>query len=295
MTTHRAGPRAARRVGGHRAGAARGARRTGWCWLLAAAAAVAAALPLAAAGPHTAGPHTAGSDTAGSPAGIHLAAGTTGSALFGVDGLVPGHPVVNCLVVHFPAAPSGTPVRLYAVVRSGELAPYLAVTVRTGRGCSGFVPTGTPFRGRLAGLAAAHDRSPAGVLVPWPDGGGVAFEVRVAVADTNAAQGRAVRFDLVWSAPELAPGTDGRSSSARADGPARAGSLLGGLVRGVARLVKAVGLPLLKAGSIGILTAVLVLLFLLVQGAIDRRDPKLALAPVRPPARLRFTDRDEVP
>jgi hypothetical protein len=255
-------------------------------------AAVTLAMPLAAgASPREADP----------PAAVALAAGPASSALFAVNGLVPGHPVVNCVAVRFRGIAPGGTIRFYAVVRSGELAPYLTMTVRTGsgtgRGCAGFVPVGTAFDGPLPGLAAAQRRSPAGLPVPWlPDPNGeVTFQVTVAVADTNHAQGRATRFDLVWSAPPPAtrPATDSGAPGAR--GLVVSGSVLHRLAQEIARLARTVGLPLLKAGSVGFLMALLVVVFLLLQGRIDRRDPKLALAPIRPPAQVNFTDRAEFP
>jgi hypothetical protein len=239
------------------------------------------------------------------PATIELAAGTSGSALFAVGGLVPGHPVTNCLAVGFHDTVPGSVIRLYAVARPAGLSPYLAVTVRTGRtaggtgtGCAGFVPTATPFRGRLSDLAAAERGAPAGLpmlRLPDPDGS-VTFEVTVSVVDADAAQGRSTRFDLVWSAPAAeAIGAARTAAPGQPAQPGRSESALLRLAHAVGRLVHAFGLPALKAGFVGIPVGGLVVLFLLVQNYFDRRDPKLALAPIRPPAQLDFVDREAMP
>jgi hypothetical protein len=226
------------------------------------------------------------------PAGIELTAGTPGSALFAVDDLVPGHPVTNCLAVTFHQALPGSTIRLYAV-ESGTLAAYLAVTVRTGGGgtrddCAGFVATATPYQGRLTGLAAG----PAGLpMLRLPSAEGtVTVQVTVSVLDTAAAQGRSTRFDLVLTMPP-APGGPPAPPAPDAGRPA---SLLHKAVAALLRFARAAALPLLKAGSVGLLTSLLGVMFLLVQNRIDRRDPKLALAPVRPPAQLTFIERSAV-
>jgi hypothetical protein len=231
--------------------------------------------------------------------GVELSAGAGVSALFAVDGLVPGHPATNCVALRFQDVVPGSAVRLYAVVRSGGLAPYLTATVRTGTGtgtgCTGFVAAATPYRGPLTGLTGAGPPGPAPglpVLRLPAAHGDVTFQITVAVADTDAAQGRAAAFDLVWTAPrpDAAAATAGRPSL-----PRRLGSALHRLGDALWRLAKAVAVPLLTAGSISLSMLGVVAAFLLLQNRIDRRDPKLALAPVRPPVQLGFASRSEFP
>lgn len=52
--------------------------------------------------------------------------------------------------------------------------------------------------------------------------------------------------------------------------------------------------PAARVGAVGLSMYFVVLLFLLVQDQIDRRDPKLALAPLRKRADREFLDRSEV-
>lgn len=281
----------------HRARVRPGRARSGAApWLLAGAVAVTALAALAPRPP--AGP--------AAPAEIELSAGTSGSALFAAGSLVPGRPLTRCLAVRLRDAVPGSTVRLFAVIRSGGLGRYLAVTVRTGTGgatggagsCAGFVPSATPFQGRLSGLAAAERQSPGGlpVLRLQDSDGGATFQVTVSVIDTNAAQGQTARFDLVWSAPAAGPAKpDATRATPGAGQAATPSSVLHRLSELTTRLARTVGLPLVKASVVSAPVALLVVLFLMVQNWIDRRDPKLALAPVRPPEQLDFLDRSAVP
>ena len=274
---------------------ARFVRRGGWLYALAGALGLMAAAVLPAAAPVRHDPP---------PPAIELTGTTGGTALFTADGLVPGHPVANCLAVRFRDAVPGSTVRLYARVESGELAPYLAVTVRTGSGgagddCASFVGTATPFQGRLSGLAAAERRSPVGLpMLRLPDAeGSMTVQMTISVVDNNAAQGRAARFDLVLTAPLLETAGTGRTPppAAPAAKSDQAATWLREALRTLRRVAAAVGPALLKAGSVGVGMGLLVAVFLLLQNRIDRRDPKLALAPIRPPRPLDFTERSAVP
>ncbi len=240
---------------------------------------------------------------------VELSADAGVTTLFALDGLVPGHPATNCVALRFQDVVPGSAVRLYAVVRSGGLAPYLTATVRTGAGagtatgtgtgtgtgCTGFVAAATPYRGPLTGLTGAGPPGPAPGLpvlrLPAAQGD-VTFQITVAVADTDAAQGRAVTFDLVWTAPRPDP------AAAPVGRPSLPRRLVGAMHRlgdALWRLAKAVAVPLLAAGSISLTLLGVVAAFLLLQNRIDRRDPKLALAPVRPPVQLGFASRNEFP
>jgi hypothetical protein len=233
------------------------------------------------------------------PAGIELTAHSGAGAMFAVGGLTPGHPVSRCVQVRVHDALPGSTVRLSAVLQDGRLAPYLSVTVRTGApagGCAGFRAAGMPYRGTLRALAESGPAGGVPVLRLPAAPLDVPFQVTVAVADTNAAQGASADFDLVWSAPQPASAVDATSTgsgpAARAGAPA---GLLHRVARALGRFARLVGPPLLRAGSAGLVAVLLVLLFLLVQDRIDRRDPKLALAPVRPPDPLGFAPRDAYP
>lgn len=210
-----------------------------------------------------------------------------GQGLFTGTVLQPGVPVSRCLEV---GAAGATPSRVLLVTDEvgGDLAGALSVTVERGRGgtfagCAGFrgtrVATGT-----LTGLAAA----PADTS--WPSGAGTqTFRITVTAGpDTVAGDARAT---FVWSAfydraPAAAPAATPSSSApvvAGPDSPAVAAPGAAAEKSGLAQVLDILQRLAAQASrhiAIPIVMLVAMFLFLLLQGRMDGRDPKLRLAPV---------------
>jgi len=161
--------------------------------------------------------------------------------------------------------------------------------------------------------------------------GQATFRITVVVHDDNAAQNLDADFDLVWSAPAsdavvapvpgpaplasapaaspAAPSASATaaspavpSASASRSAPGNAGSAEPSGAHGdrsvmrqffdtVTGLIRKAAGPVAAATSIGAFSGLIVAAFILIQDRIDRRDPKLSLAPLRPPVDLLFSDR----
>lgn len=135
--------------------------------------------------------------------------GLAGRAMFERDGLRDSDAGESCVVVTYTGDLDAR-VRFY-VDRLGPedtLAPYLDLTVETGRGgsdgsCAGFTPTGEPVTRTLAALADVT--SFATGVASWDAAPGDARTYRVAwrVHDDTAAQDRAAGVRFVWEAQSL--------------------------------------------------------------------------------------------
>lgn len=140
---------------------------------------------------------------------VELTDSDAGTAMFAGDiPLAPGTTRDRCIEVTYTGAGEDVgPVLLYAASTSGDLAPYLDLTVDMGRAedgafgeCSGFTPSGTLYEGTLAGFAAAHHSYATGRTTWDPTGAAETrtFRFRVAVQDVAAAAGRSATFGFTW-------------------------------------------------------------------------------------------------
>jgi hypothetical protein len=131
-----------------------------------------------------------------------------GSAMFS-DGLPlsPGDPLERCIEVAYLGTAEVEPVLLYAAGVTGDLAPWLDLTVEIGADtagvfgtCTTFQPVEILFSGTMAGFAAAHDGHATGLTAWQPTGDSDArsFRFTVAVRDEPAAAGRSVSFGFTW-------------------------------------------------------------------------------------------------
>jgi len=147
---------------------------------------------------------------------ITLTSGSSGTALFDVDGLRPGSSESRCVIVRHDATGRLTSnVRLYGTT-GGTLADALDVQVVRGaqdasgrsaeqlRGCDGFVATDGPplFDGRLAAYPATADAGIADPDASWADGDAVAYRITATLpADTaDAEQGGEAEASFAWQA-----------------------------------------------------------------------------------------------
>jgi len=144
---------------------------------------------------------------------VTLADDDGGGTLFGLVGARPGNQNEGCVTVR---STSDAPVSVnLSAVATGELAPYVRLTITEGSGpsgegtCDGFEPDtadhigrgpGVIFVGRLAELA---DPGRPAVDAPdeeWPPGTSHSFRIRAEIVNDPAAQGREASGRLVWQA-----------------------------------------------------------------------------------------------
>lgn len=141
---------------------------------------------------------------------VDLADSDAGTAMFGQETtLAPGVTSDRCIEVAFDGNVDPSPVQLYAAVTTGELAPYLDLTVELGESaagsfgdCATFVATDTLYSGTLADFAAAHSSWFTG-LPTWDPRADVetrTFRFVVSVQDVPVAEGKSVVFGFAWEA-----------------------------------------------------------------------------------------------
>ena len=140
---------------------------------------------------------------------VELSDSDEGTAMFGGGTpLSPGASSDRCIEVTYTGADEEmSPVRLYAAATSGELAPYLDLTVDIGHAedgtfgnCADFTASDTLFQGTLAGFAATHSSYATGRTTWRPSAAEEtrAFRFRVAVQDVPAAAGLSASFGFTW-------------------------------------------------------------------------------------------------
>jgi hypothetical protein len=144
-----------------------------------------------------------------SSASVDLADNDSTTAMFqNVTGLMPGTPAVRCIDVTYTGTVDPLAVRLYAAgVPTGDLAPYLDMTVQVGADptpsfgdCTGFVSAGTIWTGTLADFASTHGTYAAGATA-WDPGLGPetrTFRFALGVQDDAAAEGLTTTFGFSW-------------------------------------------------------------------------------------------------
>lgn len=145
---------------------------------------------------------------------VELTDSDAGRAMFGMETtLAPGVASERCITVAYNGNVDPQPVQLYAAVVSGNLAPYLDLTVEIGTAtadafgdCDTFVPSSSVYQGTLAAFAAAHDSWSTGVATwdPGPEAEVRTFRFTVSVRDDPLAEGRSVVFGFSWETREQA-------------------------------------------------------------------------------------------
>jgi hypothetical protein len=235
------------------------------------------------------------------------------SSLFTVDNMAPGHPVSRCIAVSYRGGESPAPVKLHGAV-TGGLEQSLQLTIEAGSGgrfgdCTGFNGR-VLYRGTLAGFTAAHRDFPSGLDTFTPSGssGLVTFRFSVVLVGDALERGRTARASFTWEARDVpVAGRSGQAATGGADDRRSSTDQPGGAVqpggagartsperrsegsRSLLESVAQVALEVAKKIAFPMILVIIVGLFLVLQDAIDRRDPKLALAPVHPDPDLPFT------
>jgi hypothetical protein len=138
---------------------------------------------------------------------VDLSDSDAGTAMFGGDTLVPGVPLDRCIEVNYDGANNPGPVLLYAAAASGDLAPYLDLTVHMGSAaagafgsCSSFSASQSIYAGTLADFGAAHSNYATGRFTWNPSDAqeSRSFRFRLTVQDVPAAAGKSAAFGFTW-------------------------------------------------------------------------------------------------
>ena len=138
---------------------------------------------------------------------LDLSDSDAGTAMFGGDTLVPGSPLDRCIEVNYDGANNPGPVLLYAAATSGDLAPYLDLTVHMGSAaagafgsCGSFSATQSIYTGTLADFASTHTNYANGLFTWNPSDAQEtrSFRFRVTVQDVPAAAGKSASFGFTW-------------------------------------------------------------------------------------------------
>ena len=138
---------------------------------------------------------------------VELSDSDAGTAMFGGETLLPGVPLDRCIEVNYSGADNPGPVLLYAATASGDLAPYLDLTIHMGSAaagafgsCGSFSASQSIYTGTLAGFASAHSDYATGRFTWNPSDAQEtrSFRFRLTVQDVPAAAGKSASFGFTW-------------------------------------------------------------------------------------------------
>ncbi len=216
-------------------------------------------------------------------------------ALFIETNMAPGTTSTRCVAVKNIGQQLGD-VRLFSIVNDKGLAPHLSFVIEAGTGgsdgdCEGFKGTEI-YRGSLAQLASGHRDFGTGLKAPqhvYPNES-VAFRLTQTLAESSP-QAATAEARFAWEshgagAPSHLTGRDPLPHQEIA-APKRRPHAVG---RSVAQVVLEAATEAVKRGWSFMALLGLVVLFLVIQDRIDRRDPRLAGARVHPEPDMPFTD-----
>jgi hypothetical protein len=211
-----------------------------------------------------------------------------GSAVLSLENAKPGDSATGCVRLTYRGAEDAR-VLLYGTTIGTGFDRYLELTITSGPSCA------RAGKSVFDGTLAAFPDSPGDALAEsWSPDEARAYRFSLSVRDDNRAQGLTARQTFTWS-------TRGELDSApprRTDEPdADAGILaeppgLDGL-RKVLQQIAQVAAEVGKRSAFPSGLLVLVMTFLALQNRIDRKDPKLALAPVHATPDLPFGDPED--
>jgi hypothetical protein len=202
-------------------------------------------------------------------------------AVLSLQNAKPGDSATGCVRLTYRGS---TPARvlLYGTTSGTGFDRYLDLTVARGASCG---------RGQIVydgTLARFPDAPGSAIRERWSPDESHAYRFEVSVRDDNDAQGLTARQTFTWraqgdvEAPAASPPQTTTPGGSLAKAPGVEG--LRRLLREIVRVAAEVG----KRSAFPSALMVLVGAFLALQNRIDRRDPKLALAPVHPTPDLPF-------
>lgn len=211
-----------------------------------------------------------------------------GSAVLSLQKAKPGDSATGCLRLAYRGSKPAR-VLLFGTTSGTGFDRYLELKVERGASCRGgrrkIVYNGT--------LADFPHGAGGAIEETWAAGEAHAYRFEISVRDDNAAQGLTAKQTFTWStegriaAPPGQTEDEGSPAATLAAPPGLDG--LRKVLQQIARVAAEVGKR--SAFPSGLL--MLVVAFLTLQNRIDRRDPKLALAPVYPTPDLPFGEPDE--
>ena len=129
------------------------------------------------------------------------------SAMFDVDGMVPGDTVTKCITVTYTGSADPAAVKLFATVTDNGLADHLDITVKEGDGggyssCAGFSATATLENAVTLNSFAGHSdyATGTGTWNPTASGQSKTYQFVVTLgADTpSSAQGADAQATFTW-------------------------------------------------------------------------------------------------
>jgi hypothetical protein len=199
-----------------------------------------------------------------------------GDAMFAAATLAPGVPVSRCIRIGYDDATTAGTVRLAAESVSGPLAGHLRIAVERGSAggfddCTGFSGTSI-YAGPLAGLSD-------GVPTGWTPvtGSAQTFRITVTLTDRTApTSSMSARAEFVWRVPGAVPAPAASAAPVVAERSHPSRTALQTILQPIVELAKEAA----RHAAIPVALIAALIAFLLLQNAADRRDPKLALAPV---------------
>ncbi len=138
---------------------------------------------------------------------VDLSDSDEGTAMFGGETLLPGVPLDRCSEVTYDGSDDPGPVLLYAAAATGDLAPYLDLTIHMGSAaagafgsCGSFSAAQSIYAGTLADFASAHSNYATGRFTwnPSDTQETRSFRFSVTVQDVPAAAGKSATFGFTW-------------------------------------------------------------------------------------------------
>jgi hypothetical protein len=204
-------------------------------------------------------------------------------AVLSLENAKPGSETTGCVPLTYGGS-EPAPVRLYGKTSGTGFDRYLDLTVTRRASCQALERSALVYRGTLEDFP---DRLQTAIEETWAPNETHAYRFEISVRDDNAAQGLTARQTFTWAAKgNLDTPVGDKTEEADATPLARPPGMngLGELLRRIGRVAAEVG----RRSAFPTSLLMLVLGFLSLQNRIDRRDPKLALAPVYPTPELSF-------
>jgi hypothetical protein len=141
------------------------------------------------------------------PVEVELSDSDEGTAMFPGETMLPGVAIDRCIEVSYDGSDDPGPVLLYAASTSGDLAPYLDLTIDMGSAASGsfgscgtFASSRGIYTGTLGDFASSHSSYRTGRFTWNPSEAQEtrSFRFRLTVQDVPAAAGKSASFGFTW-------------------------------------------------------------------------------------------------
>ena len=205
-----------------------------------------------------------------------------GSAVLSLENAKPGESATGCLWLTYRGSEPDR-VLLYGSTSGTGFDRYLELKVERGASCKSGRRTPV-FDGTLTDFPDALGDA---IEETWSPNESHAYRFEISVRDDNAAQGLTARQTFTWATEGFLAQPPAEPSAQNPAETLAQPPGLGGL-RKVLQRIAQVAAEVGKRSAFPTGLLLLVVIFLSLQNRIDRRDPKLALAPVHPTPDLPF-------